>query len=127
MFVQDLVCGSFSGVVNVCTGHPFDSIKVRMQMSNSGRKNVTMRAIIAETFRHEGPRGFYKGMSAPLVTVPVVNSVIFAGYEFSKRAMGVRSEADFTFGQAICAGAFAGSLNCVIVGPIELVKCRLQL
>ncbi len=66
-------------------------------------------------------------MGPPLVTVPFVNSIIFAAYEFSKRMMHVQSEKDFTFRQALLAGMFAGGVNSIVVGPIELIKCRLQL
>ena len=38
---------------------------------------------------HEGFKGFYKGMGSPLITIPVVNSIVFASYEFAKRMMGV--------------------------------------
>lgn len=83
--------------------------------------------MMSHTLTKEGFRGFYKGMGPPFCTVPLINSIIFASYEFSKRLMGVRSEKDFTFNQAIVAGMFAGLVNSCVVSPIELVKCRLQL
>ena len=33
----------------------------------------------------EGPHGFFKGMGPPMVTVPLINSIVFASYEFSNR------------------------------------------
>ena len=63
-------------------------MKVRMQMSTS----LTMRQIIANTLKIEGILGFYKGMAPPFITVPIINSIIFASYEFSKRLMNVKSE-----------------------------------
>ena len=89
--------------------------------------SVTMRQVIANTLKNEGVRGFYKGMAPPFFTVPIINSIIFASYEFSKRLMHVKSEKDFTFNQAILAGMFAGFVNSAAVSPIELIKCRLQL
>jgi len=62
-------------------------------------------------------------MAPPLMTVPLVNSIVFASYEFSKRMMHVKSEKDFTFTQALIAGCFAGLVNSIVVSPIELVKC----
>ena len=38
---------------------------------------------------HEGAKGFYKGMGSPLMTIPLVNSIVFASYESAKRMMGV--------------------------------------
>ena len=87
--------------------------------------DTKMRVIIANTVRNEGLLGFYKGMGPPLFTVPLINSIIFASYEFSKRLMNVKSEKEFTFSQALLAGVFAGFVNSIVVSPIELVKCRL--
>ena len=89
------------------------------------KKGARLTNIMKETYRHEGIRGFYKGMGSPLSTVPIVNAVVFSSYELAKRAMGVVSESEFSFSQSIIAGAFAGFTNSFVVGPIELVKCRL--
>lgn len=68
---------------------------------------------------------FYKGFGPPMVTVPLINSIVFSSYEFFKRQIGVKEEKDFTFKQALAAGAFAGFTNSFVLSPIELVKCRL--
>jgi hypothetical protein len=36
-----------------------------------------------------GSEVFIKGMGSPLITIPLVNSIVFASYEFAKRTMGV--------------------------------------
>lgn len=87
VFMNDLLCGSFAGLAYILTAHPLDSIKVRMQLDR--RPNLSLRSIITETFTHEGFRGFYKGMGSPLITIPLVNSIVFASYELAKRLMGV--------------------------------------
>ena len=69
-------------------------MKVRMQ--NSAIK-VSLFGVIKSTVKQEGFLGFYKGMGPPLVTVPLINSIVFASYEFSKRQLGVVSDDDFTF------------------------------
>ena len=55
-----------------------------------------MIKIMQETVRNEGVFAFYKGVGPPLATVPLVNSIVFASYEFCKDMMGVKSQADFT-------------------------------
>ena len=92
-FKHDLICGSFAGLVYCVTGHPLDSVKVRMQTGT-----LTLQACIRSTYYKEGCRGFYKGIGPPLITVPVVNSIVFASYELCKRMLGVRSNEDLTFG-----------------------------
>jgi hypothetical protein len=69
--------------------------------------------------------GFYKGITAPAVTVPFINSIVFASYEFARRMQGVYSEEDSTFFTSMNAGIFAGFVNSFVLSPIELAKCRL--
>ena len=58
-------------------------------MQTDRRVKINLKKIIQETYMHEGFKGFYKGMGSPLITIPVVNSIVFASYEFAKRMMGV--------------------------------------
>jgi hypothetical protein len=102
-----------------------DSMKVRMQ--TDPRLKLKFTRIIQETYRAEGVLGFYKGLGPPLITVPLINSIVFSSYEICKRLMGVRSEKEFTFKQSLIAGMFAGFVNSFVLSPIELVKCRLQI
>ena len=88
-FKKDLICGSFAGIFLCLSGHPLDSIKVRMQNS---KVKLTLGGAIKSTFRKEGIVGFYKGMGAPLVTIPFINSIIFSSYEFCKRMIGVERD-----------------------------------
>jgi hypothetical protein len=61
------------------------------------RPNITLRHMMRETYVNEGFRGFYKGMGSPLITIPAVNSIVFASYELAKRMMGVRMGEECTF------------------------------
>lgn len=54
LFLKDLICGSFAGLANVLSGHPFDSIKVRMQTSQEIKVRFT--SVIRETWAVEGVR-----------------------------------------------------------------------
>lgn len=56
-----------------------------------------MGAVINQTIKNEGFLAFYKGIGPPLITVPLINSIIFASYEFYKNLIGVKSDKDFTF------------------------------
>jgi len=76
-----------AGLAYILSAHPLDSIKVRMQTDRRGK--ISLRKIIHETYAHEGFKGFYKGMGSPLITIPLVNSIVFASYEFAKRCMGI--------------------------------------
>ena len=66
-------------------------------------------------------------MGSPLFTVPLINSIVFASFEFAKRMMGLQIGQESTFNQNLVAGMFAGFTNSFVLTPIELVKCRLQI
>lgn len=121
---DELVYGSFAGLGICLVGHPFDTMKTRMQMEN---KNLlsTVKNIIAK----EGPLGFYKGIGGPIVSWPFLSAVVFAGYQLSgKYIQRYRGESgEFTSTTAMFAGALAGIINSPIVCAAELIKCKLQM
>jgi len=59
-----------------------------MQMS----VGESMRKVMHQTIKYEGILGFYKGMGPPLVTIPLVNSIVYASFELCKKLIGVSSD-----------------------------------
>lgn len=47
-------------------GHPFDTIKVRLQTADKSQFSGPIRCVV-QTARNEGVSGFYKGVTPPLV------------------------------------------------------------
>jgi solute carrier family 25 carnitine/acylcarnitine transporter 20/29 len=66
-------------------------------------------------------------MGFPLASVPIVNAVVFAVNELSKRCLGFHDENEMTIFEGMMCGGIAGFANCAVVTPVELVKCRLQM
>ncbi|KAK9741400.1 hypothetical protein RND81_03G102600 [Saponaria officinalis] len=63
-------------------GHPFDTIKVKLQsqpasLPGQPPKYTGAMDAVRQTVASEGPRGLYKGMGAPLATVAAFNTVLF--------------------------------------------------
>lgn len=46
LFVQDMFCGTLSGVGNCISGYIFDTLKVRMQMDHSLTMMGSLRSIV---------------------------------------------------------------------------------
>lgn len=88
-------------------------------------KEETLMRCIKDMYKKEGVLSYYKGLKSPLVTVPFVNAIVFGSYELYKKITHVENSDKFTFVGGMCAGMFAGFVNCIIIGPIELAKCRL--
>ena len=66
----------------------------------------------------------YKGLTPPLTTVPMVNALAMSANEFAKRCLGIKYGEE-TLTQSLICGMFAGWANSYLLGPIELVKCKL--
>lgn len=83
-----MFAGTVSGVYNILivnrfnclSGHPMDTLKVRMQMS----KDNFFKSIY-KIIKNEGMLAFYKGMTFPFLSVPILNAIVFAVYEYSRR------------------------------------------
>lgn len=88
-------------------------------------KDESLFKCIKDMYQKEGILSYYKGLESPLVTVPLVNAIVFGAYELYKKITHVESAEKFTFFGGMCAGMFAGFVNCIVIGPIELAKCRL--
>ena len=83
-FMRDLVCGTISGVGNCLSGYIFDTLKVRMQMDHS----LTMISTLKQIIKSEGYLHLFNGIYYPLITVPLLNAVIFSSYELYKKLRG---------------------------------------
>jgi hypothetical protein len=57
-------------------GHPFDTIKVRLQTDHARRFRGPLDCLTT-TVRGEGLRALYKGVTPPLVATGVINSLLF--------------------------------------------------
>lgn len=57
--------------------HPFDTIKVRLQTQGRNGRFSGPWNCLSETIRNEGVLAMYKGITPPLLTIGVVNSIMF--------------------------------------------------
>ena len=62
-------------------GHPFDTIKVRLQADRCG-DFVSPVQSLKKTVRAEGIAGLFKGLYSPLVGNVPIQAVIFGGYGY---------------------------------------------
>lgn len=80
-----------TGLCVVLVGHPFDLIKVRMQ-TGATAGSASVFGMLATTFRTEGIRGIYRGVSAPITAVTPLFAVSFWGYDMGKRMISAFQE-----------------------------------
>eukprot|EP00985_Skeletonema_marinoi_P032136 scaffold38986_cov153-Skeletonema_marinoi.AAC.3 len=78
--LDDLLAGGVAGSASVIVGHPFDTIKVRLQTSSANGNSGKTPSSTAGGFK-----SLFKGMSPPLATAAICNAIIFASYGHSTR------------------------------------------
>lgn len=106
---KDLTAGTFAGVAQLLVGHPFDTIKVKLQsqpapLPGQPPKFAGAMDAVKQTLAAEGPKGLYKGMGAPLATVAVFNAVLFTARGQMEALLRDAPGAHLTVGQQMIAG-----------------------
>ncbi|KDQ56395.1 hypothetical protein JAAARDRAFT_310942 [Jaapia argillacea MUCL 33604] len=130
-FATHITAGGIAGGMEALCCQPLDTIKVRMQLSRSGRAPGTKaRGFIAtgaQIVRRETPLALYKGLGAVLAGIVPKMSVRFASFEYYKKALSDKSTGKTNLGGIFLAGLGAGTTEAVVVvTPMEVVKIRLQ-
>lgn len=83
-----------------------------------------------------GVSSLFRGMAAPLSSACFINAVIFSSYGASSRVYdeyfeapdpNSKSGAHDSALKAFTCGSFSGFVQCLIICPMEHVKCRLQI
>lgn len=116
--------GSFAGVIICLIGHPFDTLKTRLQMQRQ-----PVLELLKKTAQQEGILALYKGLSSPLSTIPLLNALVFGSYSITKAFLSSNQE---QFGLSEYQVIFFSSILCGLVNsplvcPIELFKIKLQI
>ncbi|KAI8849734.1 mitochondrial carrier domain-containing protein [Chytridium lagenaria] len=126
--VKELFAGCVGGIVQVLTGQPFDTVKVRLQTQPD--KYTNLIDCVKKTYANEGFVGFYKGTLTPLIGIGACVSIQFGALEASKRFFALRNPVKdpnaLSLSQLYLSGAFSGFANSFLSGPIEHVRTRLQ-
>ena len=131
--LKDIAFGSVAGIVGKVVEFPFDTIKVRLQ---SQPDHLPLRYTgpldcFKQSVRQDGFRGLYRGVSAPFAGAAAETACLFWSYRIAQDLIrktafpGVKEDA-LPLSALVSAGAMSGGLTSVILTPIELVKCRMQ-
>ena len=126
---KDLAAGTAGGAAQLICGHPFDTIKVKLQsqpapLPGQVPKFSGAMDAVRQTLASEGPRGLYKGMGAPLATVAALNAVLFSVRGQIESFFRPYPGASLQVHQQVICGAGAGTAVSLLACPTELIKCR---
>nr|CCC92339.1 unnamed protein product [Trypanosoma congolense IL3000] len=117
------VAGTVSGAAGVLLEYPLDTVKVRLQTLGtrySGYINCATRMI-----REEGALSLYRGVSTRIIGSGFEHAVVFSSYKWTLRAIG-SDEFHPLLWQVALGGVGGGVASTVLLTPLELVKCHMQ-
>ncbi|RUP45557.1 hypothetical protein BC936DRAFT_148023 [Jimgerdemannia flammicorona] len=126
-----LLAGGSAGLVEACTCHPLDTIKVRMQLSRSGNRNpqgkkLSFVGVGVRIVKNESFFALYKGLGAVVSGIVPKMAIRFSSFEMYKGWMA-DSKGKVSTGATFLAGLAAGVTEAVaVVTPMDVVKIRLQ-
>lgn len=126
---MDYAAGFAAGVATVLTGHPFDTVKVKLQTQNTGVNRLKYRNAAhcaVHILKTEGVRGLYKGATSSFVGVALESSLLFGAYSQMRGALQGGNLGEPELSSIVPAAAVGGACISMILCPTELVKCRLQ-
>ncbi|XP_038048376.1 solute carrier family 25 member 48-like [Patiria miniata] len=123
--------GVLYGVTSVCVGHPFDTIKTKMQAQVGFEKDGLFRTL-TKTFKTQGIIGFYRGSIPVLWGSGIYRSTQFGVFESVYTFLDnpfCKNEIPMTGGlqiRVLLAGACGSTARAIIESPLELAKIRRQ-
>jgi solute carrier family 25 carnitine/acylcarnitine transporter 20/29 len=124
--VVGFLAGLASGITKLLVGHPFDTIKIRMQTEGSHGRFKGSWDCIRQTIGKEGLLACYKGATPPLIGWSIMDSVQM-GSLTTYRMLLQDSKGNLTLLEHSLAGIGAGITVSFVASPIEIIKAKLQI
>jgi solute carrier family 25 carnitine/acylcarnitine transporter 20/29 len=124
--VASFFAGCVAGACGVTVGHPFDSLKVRLQVGEE---------LVYEKVNWYVIKQLYRGIVPPLLTVGTLQAINFSNYELFKREIPkyLYAEYDEEFHPknvdlttVFLAGVGSGFVMSTITTPLNIIKIRMQ-
>ena len=128
--LKDVIAGTCGGIGVTLIGHPFDTLKVRLQTQPIDKPIYSGVVDCArKTVQWEGLGGLYKGVSSPLMGQMFFRATLFGAFGQAKRWLGTNADgtsrslkpSDF-----YAAGAITGFVAAFMEGPIDFYKSQIQ-
>jgi solute carrier family 25 carnitine/acylcarnitine transporter 20/29 len=123
----DILAGTIAGINATLVGHPFDTIKVRLQ--TQPRENPLYNGVmdcIRKTIKWEGIRGLFAGMASPFVGQIIFRGNLFFAYGLGKRYFSDDGKRKLRRRDYYYSGAIAWGWGAVTECPIEVFKTQMQ-
>lgn len=122
---KPFVTGSLAGCMAATTIQPIDMVKVRIQLGAAEGGSTSPFSIAKKMLAEEGPKGFYRGMSAGYLRQVLYTGSRLSLYDaFTARVVKPGEKA--TFVQSAGCALTAGGLAAIAGNPADLSLIRMQ-
>ena len=120
----------FLGFATTIVLHPLDLVKTRLQVSSVKDYNFLKNfyVVIRNTYKEEGLRAFYQGISPAIIGSVLSWSIYFGAYENAKNRYKRRLDVSQLNGfYNMISSLEAGIIGSTVACPVWFLKTRLQL
>lgn len=118
---KSFLSGGLGGICLVLVGHPFDLIKVKVQIGAGSALHV-----LKDIIKTGGLRGLYRGVTAPLIGVTPIFAVCFWGYDLGLSIYDSLTIKERPMKKVMFAGGFSALPTTLIMAPSERIKVVMQ-
>lgn len=132
--------GAAQGTCSVALGHPFDTVKTRLQArgpQSAAAQHRCFRTLstMVAMLRQEGVRSVYRGVVPPLIMIAAKRSVQLTLFDYllsaqhvpqaTASSLLVRAKSQLR-GNGFVSGAIAGGAGTIVGCPLHVVKIQTQ-
>lgn len=122
---ESFLAGASAGAAATAATYPLDLLRTRFAaQGNDDRVYTSLRRAVAQIYRDEGPRGFFRGLAPGLGQIVPYMGMFFAAYEALRPPLGAL-DLPFGGGDAL-AGTLASIASKTGVFPLDTVRKRIQ-
>ncbi|RMY07999.1 hypothetical protein D0866_14818 [Hortaea werneckii] len=122
---KSFIAGAAAGTAATTATYPLDLLRTRFAAQGTEKVYAGLLASLRDITRHEGPAGFFRGLSAGVGQIVPYMGLFFACYEALKPGLATIHYLPFSSGDAL-AGVLASVCSKSAVFPLDTVRKRLQ-
>merc|ERR1711976_435227 len=125
---KDFLFAGISSISGISLLLPIDTIKVRMQILNEGKRKIKrdiVRKIVKEIYINNGIKGFYNGLNVLLLRQSTYGTIKYGLYK--NMTLNIKKKYNqVLFYQKIYISLFSGFIASLIANPSDLVLITYQ-
>ena len=124
---KGVTAGALGGVNITLVGHPFDTLKVRLQTQPQHPPLYNgLIDCFKKTIKMEGVKGLYAGMTSPLIGQMLFRATLFLSHSETKRYLSDDGQSALKPYHLFLAGSVGWGVGSIIECPFDVIKSQLQ-